>query len=1353
METTNDTPETSQKPSGWLKALSLWARWLLILSASVWVLVLGVWMGLHGLIVPRIDLLRPSLERLTTSALGVSVEIGVLEARSDSLIPTFEAREVVFRNTAGEEILRLPRMVATLSPQSVAQLSFDQLYIERPEFEIRRLAEGQWRFAGIPLQAGADSPLADWFFSQTEFIVRQGKVHWQDATASAHAVTLEDIDLVVRNGLRSHTLRLDATPPKAWGERFSLQGNFKQPLLSLHEGRWQDWSGQAFGQFGRLDLSAIHPHLNLPQGLTLAEGTGWLRVWADIKQGALTGVTADADLQNLQAQWEARIPALKLRQLKGRLSSRPWGTGHELTLRDLALVAEDGETWDAKSLRLAWAAAMDTQPAQGELQADQLDLLALQRIGMRLPVPEDVRQALAIYQPKGQVNQLQAKWSGSWPALSQYSARAQLQNLSVKSAPDNAPATWPRLPALEGLNAELDISPNQGKARLQFREGQMSWPNLWEEPQLPLKDLSADLQWQRKGDRWQVQITQGRFANTDMAGDFQLNWQSAESGTGPGVLDLTGNLNRLDARQVHRYLPLALNQNIRHYVRDAITQGQANQVRLRVKGDLKHFPFSDPKLGEFRIAGQISKVAYNYVPRYNANKDVAKPNIEWPGLVDVAGELVFERNGMLLKNARAKLQGAPNLAWGGVEARIANFSETVVDVKAEAKGPLAEGLRWVVQSPVHAMLERALEKTTAQGVVDYRLRLSLPLQNLDKSKVSGSLTFANNDLQMTPDSPALSRLRGQLNFSETGFTLQNAQARLLGGEARVEGSLRTQLKSEEAPLQLRIQGTASAEGVRSAKELGWIARIGQSLEGSTSYNATFNLRSNQPEVSVISSLQGLAIRAPAPLGKDMASTQAMKLDVALTPESLRPGSKRLEDQIVFQLGDVLALRYVRDLAGAQEKVLRGGIALGPSGIQAAPQPDMGVSLLVNLDQVDVDRWEAWLSTLSASTQPQASANAAKATITPDNAQAYLPNSFALQSPELSIDGRQLHHVLVGGSRQGDLWRATVSAQEVNGYTEYRPSTANNPARLYARLAYLNIPPSASNDVDNLLSEQPASVPALDIVVNELELRGKRLGRAEVDAVNRVLPGGGREWRLNKFNLSMPEASFNASGNWSASQAGAPKKTALDFTLDVNDSGDLLKRLGMPGAVRSGKGRLAGQVGWVGSPLNPDYPSMSGQFNVNIERGQFLKTDPGAARLLGVLNLQALPRRLLLDFRDVFSEGFAFDFFRGDVNIQQGMAYTNNLQMKGVNAAVMMEGKADIGRETQDLKVVIVPDINAGTASLVYSTINPVIGLTSFLAQYFLRRPLTEANTQEFHVDGTWSDPKVTRIQHKPAAKP
>ena len=159
--------------------------------------------------------------------------------------------------------------------------------------------------------------------------------------------------------------------------------------------------------------------------------------------------------------------------------------------------------------------------------------------------------------------------------------------------------------------------------------------------------------------------------------------------------------------------------------------------------------------------------------------------------------------------------------------------------------------------------------------------------------------------------------------------------------------------------------------------------------------------------------------------------------------------------------------------------------------------------------------------------------------------------------------------------------------------------------------------------------------------------------------------------------------------------------------------------------------------------------MSGQFNVNIESGQFLKADPGIAKLLGVLSLQSLPRRLALDFRDVFSEGFSFDFVRGDVSISQGVAATNNLQMKGVNAAVLMEGSADIAKETQDIKVVVVPEINAGTASLIATVINPAIGLGTFLAQFFLRRPLIAATTQEFHIDGSWANPKITKTERKP----
>jgi uncharacterized protein YhdP len=296
------------------------------------------------------------------------------------------------------------------------------------------------------------------------------------------------------------------------------------------------------------------------------------------------------------------------------------------------------------------------------------------------------------------------------------------------------------------------------------------------------------------------------------------------------------------------------------------------------------------------------------------------------------------------------------------------------------------------------------------------------------------------------------------------------------------------------------------------------------------------------------------------------------------------------------------------------------------------------------------------------------------------------------------------------------------------------------------LSFLNIPPAATNHFDGLLSTEPVSIPALDVVINSLEIKGKKLGRANIEAINQTSADGGREWLLNKFNLSSEDASFNAKGVWRAPTSNAAKITNLDFQLDIHDSGALLDRMGMPNTIRAGKGKVTGNLNWQGSPITPDFPSLNGNFNIQVEKGQFLKSEPGAARLLGVLSLQSLPRRLMLDFRDVFSDGFAFDYFRGDVGIHQGIASSGNLQMKGVNAAVLMDGKADIVQETQDIKVLVIPDINAGGASLLYSAINPVIGLSTFLAQYVFRGSLNSASTEEFHIEGSWNEPKINKIE-------
>jgi uncharacterized protein YhdP len=205
--------------------------------------------------------------------------------------------------------------------------------------------------------------------------------------------------------------------------------------------------------------------------------------------------------------------------------------------------------------------------------------------------------------------------------------------------------------------------------------------------------------------------------------------------------------------------------------------------------------------------------------------------------------------------------------------------------------------------------------------------------------------------------------------------------------------------------------------------------------------------------------------------------------------------------------------------------------------------------------------------------------------------------------------------------------------------------------------------------------------------------------------------------------------------------------ALDFKLDLDDSGALAERLGAGPVLRGGKGTVRGQLDWAGSPFTPDYASLHGQVDVALQAGQFLQAEPGGARLLGVFSLQHLPRRLLLDFRDVFDEGFSFDNVVGELQVARGVAHTRDLRMRGVQATVMTQGSADLMRETQDLQVLVVPNVDAaGTAALAAMVINPAIGLGTLLAQWVLREPLMLAGTREFHVTGPWADPKVQQIE-------
>ena len=1310
--------------------------------------MLLAWLTLHWGILPRIEQWRPQIAARASQALGMPVTIGAIHVRSSGWVPALELVDVVLHDRQQREALRLPKVNAALSARSLLafEFRFEQLHIDGATLELRRDSAGRFFVAGIeipPSGADPDNSAADWFFSQHEFVVRNGRLRWIDEQRDAPPLELDRVDLVVRNGLRHHDIRLDATPPAAWGERFTLQGRFTQSLLA-GSGDWRRWNGSLHAALPHTDVAELRRHVTLP--FEVSQGEGAVRAWIDVQQGQAQAATVDVALRSVALRLAPNAQALAFTQLQGRLTAEQHSGQVKLAAEGLGFTTDDGVVWPRSNIALALRQTQGEAVAPltfsgGELSADRLDIGVMAQVAARVPLGAVVAKLLTELAPTGQVSALTARWEGALDAPSRYQVKARVAGLSIASAASPVAGGIGR-PGWRNAEIDFDASETGGKARLLLDKGALILPGVFEQAEIAFDTFSTQLAWRIRAapeaaapPAVELTLADTRFANADAQGELStVRWQTGSGSAGqghgrgarlPGRLELAGTLSRGRAAAVARYLPLGVHEAARHYVQRAVLDGRVAGASFKVKGDLWDFPFAATASGaagasangEFRIAAHAEDVTLAYVP---SDADWVSP---WPAFTRVSGELVFERDAMEIRNATARVYG---VELSKVNGAIRDLTHPVLRIEGQGRGPLADMLRYTQATPIGEWTGHALRGASASGNVDLSLKLEIPIDQLPRTSVQGRVVLAGNELRLSPTTPLMAAAKARIDFTQQGFSIVGGSARVLGGEASFDGGLQA-----DGSQRFVAQGVVSAEALRRAPELGALTRLAGTLSGQTPYRLALGIVRGQTEFSLTSPLTGLAIDLPAPLKKSADAAWPLRVEARLASTA---SGEPARDTLRIELGSVAQALYQRDLSRESPQVLRGAIAVLDA---LPPLPERGVHALLNLGAVDGDAWNGVAERLQG--------NPADGAATVDDG--YLPRTLALRAQSLVSGGRKLTHLVAGVSQDSAdaTWRGSLDAEQLGGYIEYRAGQgAANPGRIYARLARVALPPADVESVENLLVQAPASVPALDIVIDDFELRGKKFGRVEIEATNRAAEGGGREWRMSRFAVNNPAASLTGTGHWQPTVGR--QQMVMDFKLELADSGAALERLGFPGTMRGGKGRMTGQLSWAGSPLSLHIPSLDGRINLALDAGQFLKAGPGAARLLSVLNLQALPRRLLLDFRDVFQEGFAFDNVTGDVTIDDGVASTNNLRMRGVQAAVLMEGSADIGHETQHLRVLVVPEINAGTASLAYAVINPAVGLGSFLAQLFLRRPLMAASTREFTVQGSWAEPKVERVE-------
>lgn len=1342
---------------------------LLKLAILAYFIFCALVLGLRYLVLPNIDHYKPDVERMAAHAIGNKVSIDNIQASWSGLRPRLSLNKVVIHDKFGNASLTLPNVSATLSWWSLvaADLRLHHLEINRPDMDVRRDVDGNLYVAGIFVNMGrsGDGKGADWVLSQREIVIRDGRLRWNDSRRAAPELVLEDVDFVLRNEWRHHRFALKATPPAAFAAPLDVRAAFEHPRFTRNISDVKMWKGEVYADLRDTDLTVWKAYFDYP--IDMRQGKGSVRAWLHFDHAKVADFTADLTLSNVSARLRKDLGLMNLVDVNGRISVREEfnpdsadGTptfgenGHAITLTDFTLRTDDGLFLPRTTISESFIPARKGHPAKTEINAKLLDLGALANFAERLPLPVQQRQMLVDFAPRGVLKDFSAQWHGAYPDVSAYSIKGQFAGLSLKpqaprpAQPKNgktpAQAAVPAIPGFDNLTGRIAASDRGGSFSLASSRLTLQLPGYFTEPEMPFERLNMQAHWIfQENKRLLLDVQKMDFVQEGLAGSFSgkhLMSLNRQAGKPQGTIDISGRLNRLELQEVGRYLPIQTPDHLREWLDGALLGGVVKDVRFKIKGELAQFPFhaqGNRHKGEFSVAGRIEDGKLNYAPGQLAPDGKAPL---WPVIEQINGVIAFDRTRMEISAERANTSSV-NLSH--VKAVIPDLlsQDMVLAVDGDAAGPLQNFIRFTNDSPVAGWIGHFTEEARAGGDAKLALKLQLPLGHIIDAKVRGTLQFAGNSVTLREAMPPLTATNGKLDFHEKGFAIGGIKSIFLGGPVTIAGGTQ-----RDGSTLVKADGNLSADGVRKTWSTPVTQRSSERITGSTRYSATIRVKNKQPEIMVESSLVGLGLDFPAPLRKAANESLPLRFQLTGLPST---DTALVRDEIKLSLGSAISAGYEREKAAdkdAQWRVVRGGIGVNVP----APQPDSGLIANVSMQSLDLDAWRRALSSVVPSGRP---GDGEKQQDTLPIAQYIEPEVLAARAAELIVMDRKLDNVVVGASHQKGGWQANIDSEQASGYLTWTESRSGRGlGRVTARLASLVIPKSAASDVTELLEGKNTSeqMPALDIVAENFELFGKNFGHLELLAHN-ARGASGREWRIGKLSIANADAELTASGKWTSREG--ENLSSLAYKLNIADAGRLLDRFGFVNVLRGGKGKMDGEINWKGLPFAFDIPTLSGHLRLDLAAGQFLKVDQGAqgaAKLLGVLSLQSLPRRLTLDFRDVFSEGFAFDGVSAEATIAQGVVKTDNFKMRGVSATVLIDGIADVAREAANLHVVVIPEINAGAASVVYGlAVNPVIGVGTFLAQLFLREPLMKAFTFEYQVTGPWREPVVTKLERKP----
>jgi uncharacterized protein (TIGR02099 family) len=1240
------------------------------------------------LFVPLVDLdpYRREIERVAEAAAGVDLKIGEMRAQIKGVHLALNFTDVnVLDEHSSEPLLHAPNVLVNiqlLKSLFSGRLLLGDAAVIGTKLKLERYPDGSVSLQGMGgVNEGDPDTLASILLGQNQLRLLDTEIYLKSAIPDQPPLRLSGVNLELHNNGLRHKLSLSTQIGKRGEESVRLVADLLQKRANSLA-----MSGEFYLKCDGLVLGGRLLEW-LPSDYLVDRGELGVELWGELDQGVLQNLQGSGVLSGFSVTGPGRAESFELSRLSTELDWQRLDEGWVLQLEELEVEQAHGQ-WPTKRLTVSWQSSVAQR--RFELTADVLSLKEWNDFLdiLKLPNPE-LHAALRGLSPQGRLNHL--VFGFLKPQQGRLSWHLQGEVDGYRHQP------WQDIPGVSGLKLAFDGDHTGGRLKIDSNNLTLNLPQLFRKP-LQAERAIGDFV-------WNFDLEKGLYLSSD---HVQVGSQDVKTLSRIGIqipftgkdlfIDMQSDFWDADGSRKSDYLPVGIMPDqLVSWLDKAVVSGHVKSGSFLLYGPISDFPFHQHQ-GRFEVWFGVEDLILDYMP-------------QWPRLSEGVAEAHFINNSLQVELQNGQLLGSQ---LGDVRVEIESLREgSPVKITGNASGPLQDLMAILGDTSLGEKFEDFVNAVEVDGMVKTRVDLAIPLKKRDKLEIEGEVDFDQAALLINKADLKIDSLSGSLRFNRTGVEGEGIKARLLGERITFDvlphshdGDHWTRIKTH-MPINLaRLKKQFPEWRLDAFRGIG---------EGDIEVRIAHHQSLVPVRIQLVSDLRGVAVTMPEPLGKEAESALKFDLGADLRSDQSTELRVRYNDQThaLFRFFEAKEKNWIAAIGFSQE-------ALSLQDVE-------GFYMSGHLDRLNADYWIGWVAQLSASGQ-----------------QSLPPISMDLRVDELIALGTVCPETRFTYKNYADGYRIDLISETAKGVLQVPGELEQRP--IFGRFDYIKFDlqklargiTGGEGNQHQVSDLDPRDLPAINLTVDELYVNDNPVGK------------GYMAWRKEEDGITIDslalvgdKVDLSGQGYWRLTPKG--HSTSLNLTLHTDSLGDLQQTLGMASGIEQAKTDVKAELYWPTSPLEIGAENLYGSISLKVENGMVNNVDPGVGRLIGLFSLNALGKRLALDFSDLFSTGLAFDAIEGNFTINDGDAYTSDLTLKSTAAVIDVRGRTGLATRTYDQKVVVTPNVSATLPLLGTLAINPTAGVALAMTQKLIGRVFDRIVTRTYEVTGSWDEPQFIQL--------